>query len=425
METRHLLQRMSPGVDWRLPVGLLVAGIIAVAVSFVRGSAAPPLELVALGPQGSFVDTLDVPADWGDTATSTPDGVIRVPLILGVRNAGTRPVRPARITLGLPVRYRLAAGGQELAMDREAGSPLVRYSLDPRLEPVQPGRLPVLLPALDTLWLEVVVPRVYCVALADSIPEFLPAPPPAVGPLSRVRIFYAFEGGDLSRRRTGTLSVRIDSSLLHVQVPETLPTFPMETDAAIARPPLGTLAYEGARRSRCGEPEDPMELLSSVWTTTSGGRFITLDYGGKVRKQLYDLDGDGVVERESWDPDGDGSFEATRRARLPIPDFLLPRKPDLAYPMARFDSLAPDSLARLDPFRRAMTAPGAVPGTAGDTLARVPGLGQRRGVPGAAGAGDLFDLDSLPTPTIRPAGPLGQPIRRPPPRRPPPDTGAG
>ena len=146
-----------------------------------------------------------------------------------------------------------------------------------------------------------------------------------------------------------------------------------------------------------------MELLSTVWETPAGGRFITLDYGGKVRKRLYDLDGDGVVERESWDPSGRGAFTATRRTRLPIPEFLLPVQRGGRYDMARLDSLSADSLARLDPFPRAMPGPGPLP-AAPDS-----GLGRPR----------LPPPESLPEPTID-RGLLGRPVTLP-----PPDTGGG
>lgn len=419
MALRHLLQRFSPRIERRWLITLLVLGLLIAIATFIRWRGAPPpLELVALGPDGTFGDTLSVPPDWADTLTATPDAVARVPLVLGVRNTGTRPASPEELILSVPVRYRItSAGGQELDGTFDAGSPLVRYTLDPQLQGIPPGRLPEMLPVHDTLWLEVVVPKIYCVSLADSIPEFVPAPPPPAGALSRVRLFYAFQGGDLGERRTGTLTIQFDSTLLAVDVPQSLPTFPMSNDTAAAQPDLGALTYVGSRRSRCGEPEDPMELLSTVWATPEGGRFIALDYGGAVRKHLYDLDDDGVIERESWDPDGDGVFEASRRAQIPIPDFLLPRNPSAAYPMARFDTLPPDSLERLDAFRRAMTGPGPVPAASGDT-APPPEWLRRPRVTGA----QPVEPEPEPAAPVGPPGPLGEPVQVPP-VQPPPDTG--
>jgi hypothetical protein len=406
MALRHILLRLSPRLDRRWLIGLLVLGAVALGVRYVQWDGpAPPLDLVALGPEGGFGDTLRVPTDWGDTATTTPGAVTRVPLILGVRNRGTRAVQPARLALSLPVRYRLTgSGGQPLDVDIQPGSPLATYLLETDTGPIEPGRLPALLARHDTLWLEVVIPSFYCVAVGDSIPEFVPAPPPPVASLSDVRIFYSFEGGDLSERRTGTLAVRIDSSLLRVEIPATPPTFAMQNDPVAAQPALGSLQLVGSRRTMCGEPEAPMELLSTVWETPDGGRFITLDYGGRVRKRLYDLDGDGVIDRESWDPSGQGAFTATRRARLPIPEFLLPVVGSGRYDMARLDSLSADSLARLDPFREAMPGPGPLPAAADS------GPGRPR----------LPPAESLPEPVID-RGLLGQPVTAPP----PPDTGGG
>lgn len=406
MAFRHLVQRMSPRLDRRWVIGIGVAALLVLAGTFIRwGRTLPPLELVALGSDGNFQDTVRIPAEWARTPAEDGDVVARVPLILGVRNPGVRSVRPERLELSLPVRYRLDAPGEELVPRYDPSSPLVTYRLEPRLDAILPQRLPALLPAYDTLWLEVVIPAYYCVSLDDSIPEFVAAPPPPVGSMSDVRIFYSFEGGDLDRRLTGVLGVRLDTVMLHRDMPPQPPSYPTEAGRELARPDLGTLQYAGARRSRCGELEDPMELLSSVWETPSGGRFIALDYGGAVRKHLYDLDGDGVIERESWDPDGDGVFDATRQARLPIPDFLLPRTP-AAYDMAALDSLTADSLRRLDPYRRAMPGPGRMPVAADSQGAPAPG-------PARLAARDttvLPPLDSLPAPVIRRLQPLGRPL---------------
>jgi hypothetical protein len=458
MALRYLIQRFSPELDGRWLIVLLVVGAAVGAASFVRwGGPAPPLDLVAVGPGGSFQDTVDIPPEWADTATHTPGGAVRVPLILAVRNRGLQPVRPGRLTLSLPLRYRLHGRTREDLESRvEPGSPLIRYTLATGLGPVQPGRLPALLPAHDTLWLEVVLPTYHCVALADSLPEFVPATPPPLATLADVRIFYSFDGGDLEERRTGTLSVRLDTTMIDVATVDAPPSFPMRVDPALASPDLGALTLVGNRSSRCGEVEDPMEILSTVWETPGGGRFITLDYGGSVRKHLYDLDADGIVERESWDPDGDGRFDATRQARLPLPEFLLPARPSAAYDLARFDSIPADSLARLDPFRRAMLWPGPVPGAAADTApsraAPPPSGGGPAGVPvQLPAAGAAPERAPTPTPTTTTPEPAPTPpadsaatldtVPEPPPdsgaardtlappaappRPPPPDTGGG
>lgn len=328
MASATFLFALVPRFDRRWVIGGLLVAVVVVAVRVVTtvADAGPPLELTALGADGRFHDTLAVPMAWRDTAT-TLGGVVRVPLVLGVRNTGTVAARPERLSLSLPVQYRLMDPGDVLDASTTPGSPLVTYTLQTGLGPVEPGRVPTLLPGHDTLWLEVVIPSYYCVSLADSVPEFIPAPPPPVGPLSEVTVFYAFEGGDLVQRRTGTLALRLDTALLAVRMPDPPPVFPITVDASLASPDLGGLRFGGSRLSRCGEPQDPMELRSTVWLTDQGGRVIVLEQGGVVRKRLYDLDGDGVIERESWDADGDGRFEVTRRARLPTPEFLLPVVP--------------------------------------------------------------------------------------------------
>lgn len=305
-------------------VGLAVVAVVVALIQLAPDPVSePPLQLVALGPDGAFRDTLDVPASWRDT-TGLSAGV-RVPLVLGIRNTGDVPGRPDRLSMSLPARYRLATDRVALEAELGAGSPLVTYTLPTGLtNAVDPGRVPTLLPSADTVWLEVVIPSFHCVALADSVPELIPASQPPLSTMREVRIFYSFEGGDLARRRTGTLTVRLDSALRSVRVPEPPPSFPAVEDTALATPPVGPLRYAGSRRVRCGQPQDPMELRSTLWLTEQGGHVLTLHYAGAVRKRLYDLDGDGIVERESWDADADGSFETTRESRLPTPEFLLP-----------------------------------------------------------------------------------------------------
>lgn len=318
---------MVPRIDYGWVIALLVAAILIVVVRLIpRPVPAPPLQLVALGPGGEFSDTLAVPASWRDTSRT---GVVRVPLFLGVRNTGERPARPGRLALSLPAPYRLADPQGGLEPEHQAGSALERYTFETDMPPVPPGRLPTLLPGRDRLWLEVVVPSYYCVALADSVPELIPAEPPSPATLSEVRIFYSLEGGDLDRRRTGTLTVRLDTALLNIEAPDPAPSYPVVMDSATATPDVGELQLVGRRISRCGEPQHPMELRSTVWRT-AGGRMIALEYAGVERKRLYDLDGDSVIERESWDADGDGVFESTRRSRLLMPAFLLPAPARLA-----------------------------------------------------------------------------------------------
>jgi hypothetical protein len=359
----YLLRRFTPRLDGRWLVALAVVGLGAAAMTFVRwGSPGPELQLLVRGPDGQFYDTLAVPPDWADTETATPDAVARFPLVLAVRNVGYRDARPGRLVLSLPARYRITdAWGAQLPTSHDPASPLVAYLIEPRFPLLEPGQPPELLPDHETLWIEAIVPRYYCVELADFIPEFVAAPPPPLEAMSEILVLYAFDQGALEERQTGTLTLRIDTSLLDIDMPEQPPSYPMQTDPRQAWPDIGQLRHVGSRDVRCGEPEAPMEMVSSVWESETGARVITLSYGGTVRKYLFDVNGDGVIDRESWDPEGRGRFTATRRAHLPVPGFLVPETPSIRYDMSQFAGLSPDSLARLDPLRGAMDGPGPMP----------------------------------------------------------------
>jgi hypothetical protein len=394
---RHLFLRFTPRFDFRWVVGLFLAGIIVAGLAFVRWTQPGPiLELLVLGPDGQFHETLEVPAAWGDTTTVTPDGVARFRVIFGLRNAGYTTGHPHRLVLSVPARYRLVGpGGEALDGVADPTSPLVRYELDPRLGEVEPQRLPVLLPAFESLWLEVVIPRYYCVEVADSIPDFVPAPPPPLHAMSQVRLLYVVEDSTVEERWSGTITLQLDTSLMVVPMPARPPTFGMEVNPDLAQPDLGQLVEAGRREVQCGEPEAPMHMVSTIWEAESGARLITIEYGGEVRKHLYDLNGDGIIDRESWDPEGRGRFTATRRAQLPIPDFLLPPPTGVRYDMAVFDDIPADSLARLDPLRGAMPGPGPLEIRRPDSPAPV----------------EAPPREELPEPQIRrPPQPLGRPV---------------
>jgi hypothetical protein len=415
----NVAQRYVPSVNVRilLPI-LLLGGAVALAATYVRwGGPVIELDLVVLGPDGQFHESLELPADWADTAATTADAIVRFPLILAVRNVGHDVARPAQLVLRLPARYRLTgAGGEEIPPRFDPASPLVTYILETGLERVEPGRLPSLLPTHESLWLEVVIPRFYCVALADVIPEFIPAPAPPQASMSDLRVFYALESRSGEGRQTGVMRLRFDPAHLAVTMPVQPPIFPMVTDTLAARPELGALRLVGSQHVRCGEPEAPMEMLSTVWEAEGGARLIALDYAGAVRKHLYDLNGDGIIDRESWDPEGAGRFTATRRASFPTPEFLLPRRETMTFDMARFEGISEDSLARLDPLRAAMQGPGPPPVAVQprrDTAAyTVPGA-TPGAVPGAAppaAAEPAADTAPRPAPPPRAPQPLGRPV---------------
>ncbi len=333
------------------------------------------LQLVTASPDGGFANEIRVPDEWADTTRLVAGALVRVPLVLAVANMGGEAVAAERLELSVPSRFRLVrADGQALFGRVVPGSPLVHYEVPTRLPTVAPGGEPVRLIGLDTLWLEPVIPSFYCVAFSDSVPDFVPAPPAPVEAISRVQIFYAFEGSALEERQTGLLTIQLDPELLRRQAPDPPPTFTATyTEPRAAMPAFSALIYRGSRRAFCGEPEYPLELLSTLWETPGGGRFIVLDHGGAPRKYLFDLDRDSIIELEMWDPDGDGDFEARREARLPIPAFLMPPpgppEPDLAY----MQSIPEELLALYDRYGERPTSkykPRALPPDTAPRIAR-------------------------------------------------------
>lgn len=332
---------------------MLAGSAAVVAVIFLPWRTRPAaLELVALGGDGQFQASVQIPPDWMDTSDSELGAVARVPLVLAVVNSGGRAAQPEHLELSVPLRLRLAtAQGKPLPGRLAAGSPLVRYELTPSFPSIEPGRLPTLVPAMDTLWLELVVPNFYCIALSDSVPDFVPAPVPDAESLSRITIFYSFGGGELDHRQTGLLRVQVDPGLLQREVPPPPPVFKTELRRPeMPLPPMGALRYVGSRHAFCGAPEAPIEILSTLWETPEGGRFFVLDHGGAPRKYLFDLNRDGIVELEMWDPDGEGRFVARRAAQFPIPAFLMPPIDAPTFDPSFLAALSEEELAQYDAF---------------------------------------------------------------------------
>lgn len=303
---------------------LLALAAVVVVVLLLPGSAPPPqLQLVALDGAGRFGDSVYVPLAAAETATHVIGAVARVPLVLGVRNTGASPAAPGRLELSLPHRVRVTdVRGTELPGIETPGSPLARYAFDATFPAVLPDRLPELLPGLDTLWLEVVVPAFYCVVLADSVPEFIPAPTPAPETLASIRIFYVFEGGELRRRHTGVLKLAMDPAIVRRR--PVAPVAPGPPGPPGPEPDTLAMDRVGTRESTCGDPVAPIQLRATLWRGPYGGRLFTLAQGDRVRKRMYDEDADGIIEREDWDADGDGRMDQGRVTRLPIPESLVP-----------------------------------------------------------------------------------------------------
>jgi hypothetical protein len=128
----------------------------------------------------------------------------------------------------------------------------------------------------------------------------------------------------MPERQTGTFVAALDSTVLVRSSTAAPPSFPTYTrEPAAPRPLLSGLKRVGVRRSQCGEVQDPQELVSVEWETSSGGRVLVLSMNGRQRKQLFDLNRDSIIELEMMDPNNDGKFESWREARYAVPTMLL------------------------------------------------------------------------------------------------------
>jgi hypothetical protein len=310
---------------------LVVGAIIGTAFWIGPFRPLPPeLRLVALGGDGQFREIVGIPSTWADTAPPQPDVPARFPLVLAVHNQGARAAAPTRVALSVPGKFRIAnTAGQAYEAQSTIGNPLVRYVFDVQTGRVEPGQVPRVLSMLDTLWLEPVLPSYYCGALADSVPEFMPAPPHDAQALSQVRIFYSFDAR-VRDRQTGLLTVNVEPSLLEKSPAPTPPTFATRIELPkYPMPEMANLRRAGDRTTTCGDPGSAIELHSVLWETVDGGRFFVLYNGGVPRKYLFDLNRDSIIELEMWDQDANGEFEAGRQARMLIPEFVMPARPVL------------------------------------------------------------------------------------------------
>lgn len=324
---------------------LLAVAALAAAAYFTvpwRGPDAH-LQLVALTQGGTFRETLRVRVDTL-ARPMTPGASVSIPLVLAISNEGYTPGRPGRLELALPDQYRLVDRGGRLRHYRAPSDPLRSYVLPGPFPEIEGRRVPTVVPGVDTLWLEPVDRRYFCVADADSIPELVPAPPRDTAAFVPVHVLYSFEGGTLSTRQTGLLTIELPSSVFSSE-----PVAPPSAGAVsvgddMNRPEMTALTLGGTRRAECGAPGDPVELLSTLWFTPDSGRFIVVDYGGVPRKHYFDLNRDSIIELEMWDADGDGEYDASRPMRVPIPEYLLPVPPPPPPDTAVADSLLADSL---------------------------------------------------------------------------------
>ena len=395
------------------------------------------LHLLALSGDGRFREYVGIPTAWADTLPAGNEATARFPLVLAIHNAGPQPAQPTTLSLSVPARYRVADKNGPLEYRSTMGNPLVRYELPLRPTRLQPGSSPAIIPGVDTLWLEPLVPSLYCTTLGDSVPEFIPAPPHNPAALANVRIFYSLEGRTIRQRQTGLLTVQMDPNLIKATPAAPPPVFPTTiTKPQAEAPEVGAINYVGARVSSCGDPSHPVDLHTALWETAEGGRFFVLYHGGTPRKHLYDMNRDSVIELEMWDADADGKFEAKRVARFAIPGFIMP------LPKPRADSAAAAAIAAADtmpidstwlsnfhnieggPLRfaqpRRAPAAGARAATTTAPAATAPPVTTRPGVPTVAEPVDSAELRIF---NAREAGPLrfiraqrGDTVRPAPPR---------
>lgn len=327
MRAKHVARRFgfSPSrgtVVLAIIIAVLAAGAFWIGPFRPRP---PELKLLALSGDGNFREYAGIPSAWADTLPAASEATARFPLILAVHNAGSRVARPTKISLSLPAKFRITdARGQPLQSFATMGNPLVRYELPIQAAGFEPGKLPTMIGGADTLWLEPIIPSIYCTALADSVPEFVSAPPQNPELNSRVRVFYSFAGGS-RRRQTGLLTIQVDPNLVKRDPAPSPPIFATQVIKPEApRPAMSELTYVGSRITWCGDPGQPVEIHDALWETAEGGRFFVLYHGGAPRKYLFDVNRDSIIELEMWDQDGDGKFESRRAARMAIPSFLMP-----------------------------------------------------------------------------------------------------
>lgn len=297
-----------------------IAGLILVAfvgaAALVRGATSAALQVVALGSDGRFGADVEL-------AAPAP-GETGIPLVIAVTNQGRRAVQPGSLTFAFPAWLRLVdAGGREFAFKRSEADPLVRVTLDLEGELFEPGVFPVVPAGFDQLRLESVLGSTDCSLSWRGVPELRPAPPWDVGTLSRVAIYWTFDGA--AGRQSGLLALRVPAESLQPAPSDMRFGEPVVHDGPAPRPDVGVLSLEYSVAATCGEPEYPLELFTVAWRSEAGGLFIVVSHLGQPRLHLFDLDDDGIIELEIRDSDGNGEFESRRPVSFAIPAFLAPR----------------------------------------------------------------------------------------------------
>lgn len=324
MQIRGLLRlRTLRGFIVSLVV-VMIAGLLVFWLGPFRPSAAA-LELLALDSRGRFATVADLTTTEPDTAPLLGTGVPRLPLVLALHNNGNRPGRIRFLDLYVPAFLLLYdAKGQPIAREREGGNPLAHYRFEMPRDPIEAGGLPVVLHGHERLFLESTISPYVCVMTEDGVPDFRAAPRYDPVLLSNIEIFYSLSEGNKRERSTGLLTLRIDPRLMRADSMPEPPVFPTLVRGDTAALDTSQLRRLGVREASCGEVDVPLTIQSISYATPVGGRVFAITHAGATRKYLFDTDGDSVIDAEVWDPDRDGTFDAARRARFPIPPFLLP-----------------------------------------------------------------------------------------------------
>lgn len=347
-----------------IAVAVVVISLVAVVAAMRWGplrNPPPALQLMAHDPLVGLGPTARLaPPPWADTSRR---GAIRLPLLLAIRNTGSRPAVATGIRVAAPWQIRLeSAEGTPLPMEAEGGNPLLHYTipLDSGLT-VPAGAFGVVIPGFERLWVRPVASALTCTLDAAGVPVFSPAAPLDPSLLARPTLYWTIHEEDVRRRSSGVLTLELDSRWFAVPPAPRPPDFPpLPLDDTTSLPDLSTLPSAGHRYLLCGEAIEPVTVGSTVHRTSDDGSIVALSVDGVTRKLLFDLNGDSLIEAEAWSSAG-GRIDLARRTRFEIPDYLLPLPPPPEAPVVTDSAAMGDTVFRSS----ADTVPAARPDTAG------------------------------------------------------------
>jgi pentapeptide MXKDX repeat protein len=325
-------------VFWLIVIVMIIGGAVVWSIGPIRPLGVH-VSLLVLGADGVFGGEvrLEPEPDTGDA--------LRLPLVIAIRNEGTRRVRPLLVHLSIPARFRLIdANGRPLDAEPGDGGPLVRYTFTTTGEDVEAGAFPVVVAGSERIRLEFLRGAMSC-RLENGVPMFAPSPPYPPELLARVEAFWSIETAGRAGRQTGPVTITFDPAHIGPVRPRSASFGPIAVQRpGVSLPRIPIVAFAGVRDTECGEPGRAEPLQSFTWATENG-RLLILAYRGAPRMLLFDLNGDDRVELETWDIDGDGHYEARREVSFPLPPSLLPLPTD-SLPPAALDSLRQDSIRR-------------------------------------------------------------------------------